>query len=44
MDGPLLCESGKRSFEFEWMIMASTAENLFSAKGKSILQSEPYTG
>jgi len=31
-------------FKLEWMIMASTAENLFAAKGKSVLQSEPYTG
>ncbi|AKP46627.1 hypothetical protein BSM4216_1346 [Bacillus smithii] len=44
MDGPLLSESEKRSFEFVWMVMDSTAENLFAANGKSILQSEPYTG
>lgn len=35
MDGPLLSESEKRSFEFVWMVMNSTAENLFAAKGKS---------
>lgn len=42
MDGPLLSESEKRSFEFVWMVMNSQAENLFAAKGKSVLQSEPY--
>lgn len=42
MDGPLLSESEKRSFEVIWMVMDSTAENLFAAKGKSVLQSEPY--